>query len=105
MFVRPTPRAPSRGEKANKVGHVAAADNQPAAITRVAHQLRDPADRLLFDRTRDRGERPSANIRVDRRSEEFAERANGRRRRGNIAPKARMTIQKRMIEQQLSCLL
>jgi hypothetical protein len=88
----------TRGEEANDVCHVAAADEQPPAIDRVADELGDPSHRLCLDLGRRRREVPGANVRVQRGGEKVAEHTDRGWRRGDVAEEARMRIEERMFE-------
>ena len=89
----------ARGEQADDVGHVAAADEQAAAVGRVADELGDPADGLRLDLRGRRRQRPGAHVRIDRRRQEIAEHADRRRRRRDVAEEARMGVEQRVLEQ------
>src|ERR1019366_6265850 len=89
------------GEKANNVGHVSAADEQPPAIDGIAQQFGDPANGLSLNFARHWGEQPCTDVGIHRGSEQIAKRADWCRRRGDISHEARMCVEKTMIKQQI----
>ena len=91
----------ARGQEADEVRHVAAADEQPAAVDRVADELGDPSHGLRFDLGGGRRQRPGADVRVHGRGEKVAENPDRRRRRGDVPEEARVPVEQRVIEQQL----
>ena len=87
----------ARREEADQVRHVAAADQQAAAVAGIADQLGDPADGLHFDLGRRRRQQPRADVRVERRREQVAEDADRRGRRGDVAEEPRVAVEERVI--------
>ena len=83
----------ARSEKADDVGHVAAADEQASAIGGVVEHLRDPANGLRLDLAGHGREQPRSAIGIHGGSEQFAQCADGRGRRGDVTPEARMRIE------------
>ena len=61
----------------------------------------DPSHRLRLDLGGGRRQRPGADVRVDRRGEKVAENPDRRRRRGDVPEEARVSVEQRVIEQQL----
>ena len=75
--------------------------SRPSAVGRVADQLGDPAHRLELDLGRHRRERASApTFGLTRGGEQVAQRADRRRRRGDVAEEARVPVEERVLEQQ-----
>ena len=89
------------GEEADDVRHVAAADEQSAAIDGVADERGDPAHRLRLDLGGGRRQRPRAHVGVHRRGEKIAENPDRRRWRGDVAEKTRVAVEQRVLEEQL----
>jgi hypothetical protein len=95
----------TRSQETDEIGHVAAADEEPAAIRRIADQLRDPPYGLRFDFRRGRRQDEGPDVRVDGGSEKVAENPDRRRRRGDVPEEARVRVEERMIEQKSGGLL
>ena len=88
------------GEEADEVRHVAAAHQQAAAVGRKPDQLGNPADGLRFDLGGHRRQPPCADVLVDGRRQQIAERADGRRARRDVAEEPRMSVEQRVLEEQ-----
>src|SRR4029079_1141611 len=86
----------ARGEEAHDVRHVAAAHEQPAAVSPIANEGRNPPDGFGLDFGGRRREHERPDIRVNGRGEELAENADGRRSRSDVSVKPRMTVEQRM---------
>jgi hypothetical protein len=91
----------ARGQEADQIRHVAAADQQTAALDRVADERGDPSHRLRLDLGGGRRQHPRADVGVHRRGEKVAENADRRGWRGDVPEKAGVGIEQRVIEQQL----
>ncbi len=89
------------GEEADEVRHVAAAHQQAVAVGGKPNQLGDPADGLRFDLGGDRRQPPGADVLVDRRRQQIAERADRRGARRDVAEESRMSVEERVLEEQL----
>ena len=92
----------ARREKADHVGHVAAADEKASAIGWIVEHLRDPANALRLDLARHRRQQPRSAIGVRRCRQQFAQYTDRRGRRGDISPEARVYVKTGMIEKQAS---
>ena len=88
------------GEEADEVRHVAAADQQPAAAGGKPDQLGNPPHGLPFDLGRERRQPPRPDVLVERGRQEIAEHPDRRGARGDVAEKARMPVEERVVEQQ-----
>ena len=91
-----------RSKKADEVRHVTAADKQASTIHGITQHLGDPANRLPFDFARHRRKQPRSNIGVDCGGQQLTQCADGRSRRSDVSPEARMAIEERVIEEQVS---
>lgn len=90
----------ARGEEADKVGHVAAADEEASAVDGVADHFGDPANGLGFDFAGYGGEIPRAAVGIDGSSEQIGECADGSGGGGDVSPEARVAVEKRVIEEE-----
>ena len=101
-FLSHVPRRLRRAgrDDADEVGHVAAADQQAAAARRIANQLGNPADSLPFDLGRERRQPRGSNVLVQSGCQKIAEHPDRRRAGSDIAEKARMSVEERMVEEQ-----
>jgi len=73
------PSAPGR-QKPGDVRHVASADQDAAAVGRIAKQFGDPANRFQLDFGGDRSDVPGSRIGIDGSGQKIAEHADGSRR-------------------------
>lgn len=87
-------------QEARQVGHVAAADEQTAAIGGIADKLCEPSNNLCFDFGGHRGKLPGADVRVHRGGQQVRKHSNGSRTRRDVAVETRMAVEKRVLEQQ-----
>jgi hypothetical protein len=88
-------------EEADEVGHVAAADEDAAAVGWVAEEIGDPADGLGFDFRAHGAEDPGADVGVDGGGHEVREGANGGCRGGNVAGEERVAVVEGVVLQKL----
>ena len=91
----------ARGPEPHHVGHVAAAHQEPAGSRRRADELADPGHGLLFDERRHRRQAPRTAVGVHRRRQQLCQRAQRRRRRGDVAHEARVAVEDGVGQHQL----
>ena len=87
-------------DEADEVGHVAAADQQPAAARRKTNQLGNPSDRLPFQFGRERRQPRCSHVLVQSGRQKIAEHPDRRGAGGDVAEKARVRVEERMVEEQ-----
>src|SRR5262245_66628151 len=87
------------GEKTYEVRHVSTADHETSAMRRVSDKLRNPSNGLCFDLRRRRRQLPSADVRIDCRSNEVRKHTDRRRAGSNVAPETRMCVEQGMVEE------
>ena len=91
----------ARSEKTDEVRHVAAAHEQPSAVDRKFDELGNPPHRLRFNFGGHRRQLPRAYVLIDGRRKKIAQHAERGRTGGDVREKARMTVEGRMVEQQI----
>ena len=96
-------RRPAR--KQTKLAMLPPLTRIPPHVGGIAHQLRDPADRLRLDLGRGGRQLPAADVGIDRRGEQVRQGPDRRRRGGDVAHEAGMAVAERVAEEQVGGLV
>ena len=86
-------------QEAREIGHIAAAQEQAAAVGRVADELRKPSNDLAFDFGGHGSQFPGADIRIYGSGQQLRKHTDGRRTGCDVAIETRMAVEKGVLKQ------
>jgi len=94
------PACAARSQETREIGHVPAAQEQAAAVSRVTNELRDPSNCLRFDLGRHGSQLPGADIRVYSSCQQVPEHTDRSGAGCDVTIEPRMSVEKRVFKQQ-----